>query len=101
MFTFERDGTAVKLTVESGLAKDNQVFPFVHECGSGPAAELRAQYLYERFRDELESIREDAYEAGHRDGQLQLEKETDHAWTWTWRWHECDWWLANGKKRRA
>lgn len=76
-----RNGTAVEVTVDSGLAIERSRFQFKWETNSDWAAELLANKLRKRVGDAVQAARKEAYEEGWRDAKAKKSgKQTFFPW---------------------
>lgn len=68
---FTREGTRVVVTLTIWITMK---FPFSFECGSEWAAHLLVVELDRRFRQQVENIRREEYDAGWRDHRKRAKK---------------------------
>lgn len=76
MFTFERDGTSLKLQVEAKTYIAKRWYSFSWQCTDEIYADLLVKNFQEHLSNRLQGIRRSAYEEGWKDAKAKKKKET-------------------------
>lgn len=79
MILFKRDGTRVKVEVDSKLAIPKSIYLFYWEASGEGHAELLVNQLQTKFSDALREARREAYNAGFKDAKAKRKRED---WFW-------------------
>ncbi len=75
LITFAREGDAVKVTVDTGLAIERHRFVFSFDAGSEAYAELLTQQTKAHVYEAIRSAREESYAAGYRHGRAKRARD--------------------------
>lgn len=76
MIEIKRDGTKVKVVIDSRMPLDASCFAFTFDAGSEFAACLLAEKLQFNMESQIKQIRQDAYENGWKDKLRHRSKQT-------------------------
>ena len=83
MISFSREGTKVRIDIETYIPKYSfRMFSFYWECDRESYAGLLAQHFDSELVQVLKDIREESYVQGWKDAKAKVEKETWFSGGW-------------------
>jgi hypothetical protein len=80
MISFNRFGSRVKITIESGVLGNS--FLFEHNCGEEHFASLMSTAYNEHMNRKIRAIREQEYNKGWKDAKAKAKKQTWFSGWW-------------------